>query len=42
MNGVIIDVFERVDDAIDALLKGDVEALVYEAPTLQKDFTELR
>jgi len=30
----IIDVFERVDGAIDALLKGDVEAVVYDAPNL--------
>jgi len=29
-----IDVFERVEDAIDALLKNEVEAVVYDAPNL--------
>ena len=29
-----LDVFERVDDAITALLKGEVEAVVSDAPTL--------
>jgi len=29
-----IDIFERVDDAFDALLKDEVEAVVYDAPNL--------
>jgi len=29
-----LDVFERVEDAFDALLKGEVEAVVYDAPNL--------
>ena len=29
-----MEVFERVDDAIAALLKGEVEAVVSDAPTL--------
>jgi polar amino acid transport system substrate-binding protein len=31
---VYVDVFENVDAAIDALLKGEVEAVVYDAPNL--------